>query len=454
MNRAAPNSARWQGPVLFLYEIGALLLLLISLPIWLARALRHPGEVRERFGFGARPETAGNGRRPLWLHAASLGELDAAQALLEAIPEALRPPVIVTTLSSSARRRAARTVPLAYAPQTAPLDTWPTRFAFWCRVKPRAVVLIETELWPGWLAQARRAGVPVAVVSARISDRNWRRMSRFLPFVRALFEGGAAVVGAQTAGDLERLAGLGLAPGAVTGNLKHRGRVLPPRRVLESEKIWVVGSLRLGEECLLDVVAHAVMRRRGDSVVIAPRHLREQAHWLKSLAQRGVEFRRASEGALVLPTPSDLEEADARERWAKRARLEFASGPRVLYLDLHGQLPSWYALADVATIGGTFVPIGGHNLFEAARWSTPLCFGASTENVGDLADALVESGAATRTLDADAVSAWLERMDDTTERRKAALAAGETARTAALGATLTLQLLATLPEFRGDESSS
>jgi len=435
--------------VLFVYELGALLLLLVSLPIWLARALRHPGEVRERFGFGPRPEPAANGRRPLWIHAASLGELDAAQALLEAMPEALRPPVVVTTLSSAARRRAAGTVPSAYAPQTAPLDTWPTRLAFWCRVKPRALVLIETELWPGWMAQARRAGVPAAIVSARISERNWRRMSRFLPLVRALFEGGAAVVGAQTALDLERLDRLGLAPGSVTGNLKHRGRVLPPHRAVESERIWVVGSLRLGEEALLDVVA----RRTRDFVIVAPRHLRERAHWSESLAKREVEFRRASESALVLPTPLELEETNARENWVRRVRTEFASGPRVLYLDLHGQLPSWYALADVATVGGTFVPIGGHNLFEAARWSTPLCFGVSTENVSDLADALVESGGATRTLDADAVARWLERMDDIGERTTAALAAGETARRAALGAARTLQLLSALPQFRGDGSA-
>ena len=235
------------------------------------------------------------------MHGASVGEILAATRLLDALRASGRP-VVASTTSATGRAVLAGArpeVPRCYAPLDHP---WCAAAAL-ARVAPAALVLVETELWPSWIAEASRQRVPVVVVSGRISERSLPRYRRFAPLLRGTFARLDAV-GARSQADAERFAALGVAPDriSVTGDLKLEAPVRTPAPaadlagVLAGSRYWVAASTRPGEEEAV-LAAHAAAQQAGraSALVLAPRHPERIPEVARLLAARGTAWRRRSD---------------------------------------------------------------------------------------------------------------------------------------------------------------
>ena len=321
-----------------------------------------------------------DGRKVVWVHAVSVGEVLAASRLIEELDVRL-------AHSDGQRARDAWRVMISTTTRTGqalarqrfggervfyfPLDLgWAVRA--WLRaLQPQLLVLVETEFWPRMLAECRRRRIPVAVVNARISDRSWPRYRRLAWMWRRLL-GGLAVVLAQSELDAGRLTALGAANVRVGGNLKYDVRAASALAITErlreylvpGARVLVCGSTVAGEEELLLPALPA------DAVtILAPRHPERFGEVAEILKKRGAQWVRRSE-------------------WVQSpARLEPGT---VVLLDSIGELASVYSLARAAFIGGSLVPSGGHNPLEAAQFGVPLAMGPSYENFRGIVDKLRE----------------------------------------------------------------
>lgn len=346
--------------------------------------------VGERLG-GVRPPTPGR----IWVHAASVGEVAAARRLVERL-ERRGLPVFASTTSSDGRMRLRATLP-AVPSALAPLDhPWCVERALG-RVRPACLVLVETEIWPVWLAAARRRGIPIAVVSGRISDRSLRRYRLARPLLGRSFAALDAV-GARSDEDAQRYRSLGVPPERilVTGDLKldcaADGEPLAAdlAAVLAGGAILVAGSTHPGEErAVLGVLSACERVGVAASLVLAPR--------------------RPSRGE---PLAKELAESGQRVRL--RSRLGASEPPlapgEILLLDSLGELPAVYARATVAFVGGTLVPVGGHNVLEPVQAGSPVLFGPELAHVREPARILEEAGAGLRVENADRLVAEAVRL--------------------------------------------
>ena len=346
---------------------------------------------RERLGGGAK-RTPG----AVWVHGASVGEILAATRLVDSL-RAKGHEVVASTSTPTGRdvmRRARPDVECRLAPLDHP----------WCvasalsRVGPRAIVLIETELWPSWIAAASRRGVPVVLVSGRLSDRSFPRYRRLRWWVGRTLRRLHAI-GARTELDRGRFVRLGADPErvSVSGDLKlelHASpRVLAPELAdaVGSAPLLVAGSTHPGEVgAVLEAFSIAQAARSDAVLALAPRHPARVAG--------AVELARAAGHRVVLRSAIG----------GDRLR-----GGDVLVLDTLGELSGLYTRAQVAFVGGTLVPVGGHNLLEPVAAGRPVCFGPHTANVTQAARILVDCDAGE--VVADAVSlgkAWAAALSD------------------------------------------
>lgn len=335
----------------------------------------------ERLGLGA-PLAA----PPIWVHAVSVGEVQAAAALVIALRERYpETPVLVTTFTPTGAARARALFRGAAEVRFLPFDLPGSVRRFLDRARPRLAVIVETELWPNLYRQCRLRRIPLVIASARLSRRSIDRYRRLGALFRETVRGGV-VVAAQGEGDAERFRALGAAAERthITGNLKFdlslppdiaehgralRGQYAPTRAV------WVAGSTHGGVEEEAVIEAHRRVRALHPAalLVLAPRHpnrFGEVADWLE---RRGIAF-------------------------ARRSRSSAAAGagdsPEVLLLDTLGELLYFYAAADVAFVGGSLAPIGGHNLLEPAALGLPVLTGPNNQNGEDVARLLLDCGAA------------------------------------------------------------
>ncbi|HEX5458336.1 MAG TPA: lipid IV(A) 3-deoxy-D-manno-octulosonic acid transferase [Steroidobacteraceae bacterium] len=358
----------------------------------------------ERFGLAA-PLASD----PIWVHAVSVGEVQAAAVLVRALRSRYpQVPVLVTTFTPTGAARARALFRDVAEVRFLPFDLPGSVRRFLDRAHPRLAVIIETELWPNLYRQCRLRRIPLVIASARLSRRStdgYRRLG-------ALFRetvAGASVVAAQGEGDAERFRALG-APAErthVTGNLKfdltlppdieEAGRALreqyAPRRA-----VWAAGSTHGGMEEEAVLAAHRRIRavHSGALLVIAPRHpnrFGEVAAWLE---RQGVAFKRRSQSM-----PED----------AGSSRNDPASqDPEVLLLDTLGELLYFYAAADVAFVGGSLAPIGGHNLLEPAALGLPVLTGPHNSNGEDVARLLLGCGAAEIVRDGEELGARVSAL--------------------------------------------
>jgi 3-deoxy-D-manno-octulosonic-acid transferase len=368
-----------------LYNLAAYLAAPIVSAVFLWRGVRDRAYWRnfaERFGFGP-PQVPGG----VWLHAASVGEIQACAPLVSALYRR-HPgvPLTVTTITPTGAARARALFGNLAQVRYLPYDLPDALRRFFRRVQPRLAVIFETELWPNLYRECGRRRVPLVLASARMSPRSAGRYRR----LGALFSGAlshAAVVAAQGEADAERFRSLGANPGSthVTGNLKFdfelpeglgaRGAQLRAQYA-PGAPLWVAGSTHSGEEAAA-LVAHRMVRERYPEalLVLAPRHPARFAEVAHELEACGMPWARRSQAA------------DAGGRTV-------APGIAVLLLDSLGELMDFYAAADLAFVGGSLVPVGGHNLLEPAALGVPIVTGPHNFNAPEVARLLSARGAA------------------------------------------------------------
>jgi 3-deoxy-D-manno-octulosonic-acid transferase len=318
---------------------------------------------------------------PFWIHAASVGEMRAALPLLDLLAARGIP------LASSAMTSTGRALARAERPQIpchlAPIDhPWIVARAI-RRVAPRALVFVETELWPSWILAARERGVPVFAVSARLSERSVTRYRKTGPLIAGLLRRFSGI-GARSDEDAARFVSLGADADkvVVTGDLKEAAMAAPAplatdlAAALGACPLFVAGSTHEGEERAA-LEAFRALRAEGREValLLAPRHEERFDGVVRAVCDAGFPCARRS--ALSAASPA------------------LAPG-EVMVLDSLGELAGVYARAALAFIGGSLSPRGGHNPLEAAQAAVPIVVGPHIENTRAAFAPLLEAGAARR----------------------------------------------------------
>jgi 3-deoxy-D-manno-octulosonic-acid transferase len=415
---------RIPAPLLAFYSFAALLFCAVAAPWFAWRSRRDPAlraSLGGRLGRGPRRE---GGRPCVWFHAVSVGELKLSRTLVDRFAER-RPDLDVAVSATTAAGLAlAREMHGARPGRFVfefPLDA---RFAVrrvFERVRPAALVLVELELWPNVLAEARRRGVPVAVVNARVSDRSFPRYRLLEPIARPFAQIDAWFArDVVVAGRLREL-GVDEARVATPGNLKHdalrttadAARVARLRAecgLTDGARVLVGGSTHPGEEELLVALLPQLEKTApGLRLLVAPRHV-----------ERGGEVARA------------IERAGRRAALLTELRRTGTAAPAdaVVVVDTIGELEAVYALADVVFVGGSLVPRGGQNVLEPAALGKPTLFGPGTANFTREVERLRERAAAVEVADGAALGREIARLLGDPEARRGL---GERARAAAAG---------------------
>lgn len=398
----------------FLYSVLTAAGMLILAPYFAARGWRrgkHFANLRERFG-KLPPEVvaraaAGNGS--IWIHAVSVGEVLAAQPLAQELEKVFPDrPLFVSTTTQTGQDLARERLAFADGLLFFPFDyVVPIRRVFRI-LRPALVVVVETEIWPNFLREANRRGVPVVFVNARISERSFDRFRLAKPLIGSFF---ARVMAdprlflAQSQDDAKRLLEMG-APELnieVAGNLKYDGE--PPAVGKFGE--WFGNELRQQERWPV-VVAGSVAADEEEAVLAA-----------YDIVQR--QWRRA----LLVLAPRKPERFDAATRIAvergwrviRRSLIDlqvpFDESADVLLLDSIGELAGIYSLGDAVFVGGSLVPAGGHNILEPAWFSRPPVFGPSMDNFREMAAQFLNSGAAMQVSSGERLGkAWVRLIGD------------------------------------------
>ena len=380
--------------MLILYNLILILILPFLLPVYLVLSIikpRYRVGLFERLGFwkSRNPAWSSNDTRPLlfWIHMASVGEIQAGWPLIEALVR--RYPdcrFVFTTLTVSGRTLLLERSPdLGFPANELTVRLLPLDLPFFTEVKlrkfrPDLVILLETELWPNFLRAAQRLRIPVVMVNGRISKRSYPRYRMF----RWFFQPGLRGINRflmQTPEDAERIARIG-APGyrvSVVGNLKFEQRVKrltqeQVKKLRQSWKwgpadiVWVAGSTHAGEEDQIISVFRSLKNDNPDfRLILAPRHL-DRLGKIKVL----------------------LEDQQIQYRLFSKRTEHSGSRADIILVDTVGDLQQLYALADVVFVGGTLVPVGGHNLAEPALYGKPVLFGPNVQQVQATAKVLVE----------------------------------------------------------------
>jgi 3-deoxy-D-manno-octulosonic-acid transferase len=425
----------------FVYSLLMGFAALLLTPYWLVQGLRHGkyfSNLGQRLGFSFPTLSQLPENRPgaIWIHAVSVGEalsgVTLARRLKQTYPDR---PLIVSTTTLTGQALARERMPFADAIFYFPLD-----WAFCVRrvlrmVRPSIVVVLETEIWPNFLREARRRSVPVVFVSGRISDRSFARYQRFLgvfgfflrPFLKSSLEDAAAFL-MQSKKDAERIRALG-APAdrvQVSGNLKYDLELPAPTPIshwlaTETQRrgrspVIVAGSVVATEEPHA-LIAFGTLQGEYPKalLVLAPRKPECFESAAEFIDESHRKFIRRSQ--LPVPGPS--------QNGARALESSIPDDVTVILLDTIGELASLYRVADGAFVGGSLVPSGGHNILEPAAFGKIPVFGPSMENFAEIAERFTAAGAAVQVESPeDAGVAWIEFMRN--PQRTARM--GETAR--------------------------
>ena len=424
-----------------LYSLVLALGMVLSLPYWLYQILRH-GKYRRGFAerMGRVPaylrgEELPSGRI-IWIHAVSVGEVLAVSGLVEQMHHAFPQHRVVVSTTTDTGRDLARK---RFGGDN--VFYFPMDFAFAIRpylqaLQPELVVLAETEFWPNFLRLVHATGARIAVVNARISDRSWPRYQRFRWALRRMLVN-VDIFLAQTEADSARLKSIGADPGRVqvTGNLKFDVNLPAPPPIVESLRrslaaegagpVVVCGSTVEDEEPpLLKAFENLRVGRPRAVMVLAPRHPERFDDVAILLGQLGIRSYR-------------------RSRWQGEG---LAGG--VLLVDTIGELAALYRLADIAFVGGSLVPRGGHNIIEPAQHGVAIVTGNYTENFRDIV-ALFQSRDAVRIVGLSELPLTLMHLaENEAERRALGRRAKETMQLQMGATSRTLDALKTLLEQR------
>jgi len=344
----------------------------------------------ERFAFYRNP----GHEDCLWLHAVSVGEVNAAVPLLAALQSTYpgqRWLITTTTPTGSARARAlwGDSVRHAYLPYDLPGAVR----NFLDQFRPRIAIVMETEIWPNLYAELHRRAIPVLIANARLSERSLRGYRLIAPLLRSALRRVGAIA-AQSRADADRYLRLGADPQAVhvTGNLKF-DQAVPEGITAQAQRwrgqwgrrpVWIAASTHEDEEAAV-LAAHRALLEvvPGTLLLWAPRHPERFSAVASAAERQGFRRRTRREDGL----PDDDTE--------------------VFVIDTLGELMAFYAASDVAFVGGSLQPVGGHNLLEPAALGLPMIIGPHTFNFVDIAALLAKAGAVRQVLDAEGLQAVL-----------------------------------------------
>jgi 3-deoxy-D-manno-octulosonic-acid transferase len=345
----------------------------------------------------------------IWIHGASVGEARLVGALARELKRRRpRQPLAASTVTATGRAQLP-SPPAVDAAFFLPLDFPAVQRRAFDVIAPAMIVLVETELWPNLLSEAERRRIPVVVVNGRLAPERLGRYRRLSGLYGPLLRG-LHTVGAAGADDAGRFAALGVSDESirVLGNLKFdlpvpatKAADLRARFGLPADRpIVAAGSTAEGEDRLvLDAFATARREVPDLLLLLAPRHPERFASAGEEAERRGLVVSRASHGTT-------------------------ANNVDVLLVDTIGELAALYALADAAFVGGSLVPVGGHNLLEPIAAGVSVLFGPHTEHVVEIADALERSGAGLRVANADALGRSFAELAQRPEERARRVALG------------------------------
>jgi 3-deoxy-D-manno-octulosonic-acid transferase len=403
-----------------LYNAAAYLLAPIASGVQLWRGVRNGAADRlsDRFGF---PRLA-PGAPVIWLHAASVGETQALAPLVKRLlGERPDHHLVITTMTATGAQRVQALFGERVTHVFLPFDLPGAVQRFVRSVAPRLAIVVETEIWPNLFLALKARGVPLLLASARISEKSARRYGWFDELMRSVFASGVTVA-AQSMADAERFAALGV-PAAqlqVAGNIKFDMTVADDVRAtgqrlrredFAGRRVWVAGSTHaIEEEIILDAFARAREKIPDLLLILAPRHPPRFPEVGALLERRRFVFSNRSEGSVV------------------------TAATAVLLLDTLGELMKFYAAADVAFVGGTLVPVGGHNLLEPVAVDVPVISGPHVFSAPEIARKLLEADALIEVNSAETLAQAVIGLCSDEARRRTLVAHGREVLSANRGA--------------------
>ena len=388
--------------ILICYNLALAVALVASSPWWLwkmATTHKYRQGLRERLG-RVPSQLCGERRPVIWLHAVSVGEVLAVSRLVSVLDAALPEYRVAISTTTRTGQELARERFGAERVFYCPLDlSWAVR-AYLNKLRPRMLILAETEFWPNLLSGCFRRGIPVVIVNARISDRSWPRYlwlrQLWRPFLSRLER-----VLAQSETDAARLTALGCDPDCVSiaGNLKFDVRA--------SKEAEVTGLLRANAAGLRFVVAGSTLEGEEMALAVAwPRLLATDPQLAMVLAPRHPE-RFAAVAALL---------NGAGVTWVRRSEWGIAPRPlkagEIVLLDTIGELASVYSLAAAAFVGGSLVPAGGHNPLEPAQFGVPIAMGPHYANFRAVTEELRSHNAIRVAEESELAAALIDLLTD------------------------------------------
>jgi 3-deoxy-D-manno-octulosonic-acid transferase len=373
------------------------------------RALAEPGynvAVQERFGYyeldGTAPVDAHNANSLVWVHAVSLGETRTAAILLAQLRQQLPDMrLLITHGTATGREQGRALLQIGDVQVWQPWDTPGAVGRFLTYFKPRIGVVLETEVWPNLVVQCQRARIPLCLVNARLNEKSLKKARRIGWLSRPAFAGLTAVW-AQSHEDAQRLRQLGAPVRGVMGNFKfdatpdeallEHGRVL---RQASAKPVLMLASSREGEEqMLLQYIKKKWPQARERSTQDAAKNIATQ-----------VDSASPVQWLIVPRHPQRFDEVAAlfesagytvarRSAWGTSADALLCTQTDILLGDSVGEMEMYFAFADVALLGGSFAPLGGQNLIEAAACGCPVVMGPHTFNFAQAAELAQAQGAA------------------------------------------------------------
>ncbi|MCS7337151.1 MAG: 3-deoxy-D-manno-octulosonic acid transferase [Verrucomicrobiae bacterium] len=399
-----------------LYNILLTIYLLFSAPYYFARLVRR-GNWRQgffqRFGmYDAKIKQALTNRFVIWMHAVSVGEVNVCTQLIKALePRLPEAKLVVSTTTTTGMGELKRKLPSRIAKIYYPIDRLKYVKRALNAIGPDAIILVEAEIWPNFISEANKRGIPLFLVNARLSERSYRGYKRLKFFFRPLFAAFAGV-GAQNEADAAKLRELGCRPEAihVVGNIKFDAAVLEEHHFLDvpsmlrqlgvspDARIIVAGSTHAGEEAVMAEVFLRLRQRFPDLfLIVVPRHFERGKQVGRELATRGLRFVFRSEIT---------------------SKTRFAPGELdCLLVNTTGELKRFYEYATVIFVGKSLTAEGGQNPIEPGALGKPIVFGPNMQNFAQIAQSLVARGGAIQVKNAAELEHALEMLLSDEARR-------------------------------------
>ncbi len=385
--------------LIIFYNILWTFIYVLTLPYTYVKRKTAPAEWRERMGIY--PFDYSNRKGCIWIHGASLGEITAASKLALQIKKKFPSNrIIVSAMTVTGKEHAAEIMEGIDEFVLLPFDYLPIMNRGIERINPRTLILIETEIWPSLVFICRKKKVKIVLANARLSDATYKRYLRFKCFSKRLFNQ-IDTFFPKSDNEKEKFLRLGVHQKkiGVVGSLKMENSITRPFTRNElgippQKTVIVAGSVRKGEEEMV-IRAFKVLRENANDsyLIIAPRHMNRVGEIESILAREGLSF-------------------------LKRTEKVSYNGEHVLILDTIGELRSIYSVADIAFVGGTLLPYGGHNLLEPAFFGVPTVFGPHTNNARTDALDLIETKSALLVKNEKELQKTLLNLLKNTEMRK------------------------------------